>query len=102
MVYKARAAEERKRATMKRPDAEAIQFKGPQRETRVTIKKAGTDREENGDNKEKLDAWAKQSKDLQTKENGCRGYTDLVPVEGGGRRATIHRADVKAIQIKCP
>ena len=93
MLYKSRACRGRRRATIKRADAEAIQIKGPHSEEKgdnqesgwtsrahrgtrsATIKRAiakaiqieGPQREEKGGNK----------------ESGRRGYTNQGPAEGG-------------------
>ena len=92
-LYRSRARRGRRRATLNRAGAEAIQIKGPRR-------------------KHKSDR----------KERGCRGYTDQGPAEGGEerqqrermqmmyrswarrgrRRATGKRRDAEAIQIKGP
>ena len=70
-LCKSRACRGRRRATIKRADAEAIQIKGPQKE-------------EKGDNK----------------GTGCRGYTNHGRAHRRMRRATIKRPDAVAIQIK--
>ena len=69
MLYRSRANRERRRATSKRADAEAIQIKCMQREDNV-----------------------------DNKEIGCRGCPDNAGPESG-RRTTVERADAEAIRI---
>ena len=60
-LYKSRARRGKRRATIKRVDAEAIQIKGE------AIQIKGPQREEKGDNK----------------ESGCKCYTNQGHAEGG-------------------
>ena len=78
ILYKSKVHRGRKRATTKRTDADAIKIKSPQREDMGPITRANAEaiqiegplRQEKGDNK----------------ENGCRGYTNQGPAEGGEGR----------------
>ena len=95
-LYKSSSRRGRRRATIKRSDAEAIQIKGQK------IK-----RMEKGDNKQRADAEAIRIKGPQSeergdnKEIGCRGCTNH-GVRRARRRAKIKRADGEATQIKGP